>query len=77
MEDFKMLKKGSVITVRHLRSGDILHYLIVEDKNDEMLKLVNLGSSNIMSGFTTANPEKVREYIEERLKCKILEISSY
>jgi hypothetical protein len=75
MEDFKMLKKGSVITVKHIQSGNIITYLIVEDKIHNMFRLVNLTSNNLMTNFETANPENTRSYIENVLKCIILKAS--
>jgi hypothetical protein len=75
MEDFKMLKKGSVITVKHIQSGRGITYLIIEDKIHNMFRLVNLTSNNLMTNFETANPENARNYIEKVLKCIIVKVS--
>lgn len=69
------IEKGSQITARHIQSGRLMFYRVVEERESGFLRLLNLNSSYIMNGFKTKNYKKIVEYVEDRLKCEIIKVS--
>lgn len=69
------IKRGSHITARHIKSGNLLHYRVVVEKETGLFRLLSLSSFYIMCGFKTKNPKKIIDYIVKNLKCEIIKVS--
>lgn len=66
------MEKGTVIKVKHPKSGDLLQYVVVKEVSDGTMRLVNMNTWNVMNGFKTRDPENIRLYITGILGCEIL-----
>jgi hypothetical protein len=66
--------KGTMITARHIKSDNLLDYLVVEDKSTRKLRVVNMNSSNIMAGFEAKTFYDIKKYLIEIVKCEIVSI---
>lgn len=60
------IEKGSTISARHIKSGEIMNYkVLVEREKEDLFRLLNMKTLFIMSGFKARNPKKVLDYIEK------------
>ncbi|PFK99959.1 hypothetical protein COJ01_18110 [Priestia megaterium] len=69
------IKRGSHITARHIKSGKLLHYRVVVERETGLFRLISLSSFYIACGLKTKNPKNVIDYIEKRLKCEVIKVS--
>jgi len=47
-------------------------YFVIWDVDEQCYKLLNVNTNNIMSGFKAYCEKDIRDYIEKRLKLKII-----
>lgn len=70
------LRKGSVIKVKQRKYDNIINYMVVmEREKTDVFRLLNMDSLMIMSGFKVREPKGIIGYIEDVLKCDILDVS--
>ncbi len=69
------IKRGTHITARHIKSGRLLFYKVVVERETGLFRLMNFKSYYLMCGFKTKNPNDIVDYIEKGLKSEILKIS--
>jgi hypothetical protein len=70
------MKKGSIIKTRHIKTGEYISYMIVEDKTTKKLRLLCMRTSNIMAYFQGDTIQDIIYYINDALKCEIIEINN-
>ncbi|HDR7263645.1 hypothetical protein [Bacillus sp. CH_203] len=72
------LAEGDLIVAQAKNgSGSVRHYLIVKESDKQIasnFRLLNISSSNILASFCSKIPENAIAYIEETLKCVILDV---
>lgn len=70
----KRIEKGTQISAKHIKSEEIMHYSVVEERESGLLRLLNLKTHYLMNGFKARDEEAIIRYIEVNLKCEIINI---
>lgn len=75
-DTLKNIQKGSSISAKHTKSGEVMTYRVVEERESGLFRLLNLETYYLMNGFKATSENKVIEYIEQILECEIISISN-